>query len=69
MSISPKVYVPVLVAIVVGIALALITGDSTFLATVPISLVAGGAGAAAPPAPLVTHEEVTALSRQNQRRH
>jgi hypothetical protein len=64
MKISPKVYVPVGVAIVVGIALAIITGDTTFLSTVPISLVAGGAGVAVNPAPGVTQKAVQGVSER-----
>jgi hypothetical protein len=65
-EISPKVYVPVAVAVLAGVALYLLTGDKTFLISVLVSLAAGGAGVAAKPAPGVTQKEVAALSRVRQ---
>lgn len=62
--ISPKVYVPVLVAILAAIALYLLTGDKSFLITILLSLAAGGTGVAVKPAPEVTQEEVNQLSRR-----
>jgi hypothetical protein len=62
--ISPKVYVPVLVAILAAIALFLLTGDKSFLITILLSLAAGGTGVAVKPAPEVTQEEVNQLSRR-----
>lgn len=62
MKISPKIWLPAVIAIIVGIALALITGDTTFLSTVPISLVAGGAGVAVSPAPGVTQKAIQGVS-------
>jgi hypothetical protein len=61
--ISPKVYLPVLVSIVAAIALAVITGDKTYLVSILIGLVAGGTGVAAPPAPGVRQSDVQRLSQ------
>lgn len=63
-EISPKVYIPVGIAILAGIALYLLTGDKTYLISILISLGAGGAGVAAKPAPGVTQKQVVALARQ-----
>jgi hypothetical protein len=65
-ELSPKVYVPMVFAIIAGIALWLLTGDKTFLISILVSLAAGGAGVAAKPAPGVTQKEVAALSRVRQ---
>ncbi len=62
-ELSPKVYVPVVVAVVAAVALWLLTGDKTFLASVLVTLAAGGAGVAAKPAPGVTQKEVMQLSK------
>lgn len=65
MNLSPKVYVPVALAVVASIALKLLTGDDSYLVGLLVSLVAGGAGAVAPPAPAVRQDEVARLSRRN----
>ncbi len=62
MNISPKVYLPVLAALLAAIALYLVTGDKTYLVTILISLTAGGVGVAAPPAPYVKQAEVARIS-------
>lgn len=63
-EISPKVYIPVLVAVVAAVALYLLTGDKTYLVAVLLSLAGGGAGIAAKPAPEVTQAEINELSRK-----
>jgi hypothetical protein len=64
-SISPKVYVPVLISVAAAVALYLLTGDKTFLVAVLLSLAGGGAGIAVKPAPGVTQKEVMRLSKTN----
>lgn len=64
-EISPKVYVPVLIAVVAAVALYLLTGDKTYLVAVLLSLVGGGAGIAVKPAPGVTQKEVNRLAKAN----
>ncbi len=64
MTISPKVYIPVLVGTIAAFALFLLTGDKTYLAAILLSVAAGGTGVAAKPAPEVTQEEVEELSRR-----
>lgn len=66
-ELSPKVYVPVIFAVLAAVALWLLTGDKTFLVSILVSLAAGGAGVAARPAPLLTQREVNAASRKKQR--
>lgn len=61
--ISPKVLAPIALSIVAAVALYLLTGDPTYLVTILIGLAAGGAGAAAPPAPGVTQRDVSDLSQ------
>jgi len=60
--ISAKVYVPVIIGILASIALFLLTGDKSFLVTILLSLVAGGGGVVAKPAPEVSQAEVEDLS-------
>jgi hypothetical protein len=67
-SISPKVYLPVAIAVAASIALKLLTGDDTYLVGLLISLVAGGAGAAAPPAPGVSQADVARLAQRKRGR-
>jgi len=62
--ISPKVYIPVLVAVAAALAIFLLTGDKSYLVTILLSLAAGGAGVAVKPAPEVTQDEVNKLSER-----
>jgi hypothetical protein len=66
MNISPKVYVPTVLAILAGLALWLITGDETALIVSLTGLTTGGVAAVAPPAPGVKHSEVAAIARKRQ---
>jgi hypothetical protein len=66
-ELSPKVYIPVLLAVVAAVALWLLTGDKTFLVSILVTLAAGGAGVAAKPAPEVSQAEVNDLSRKRVR--
>ena len=68
MNISPKVYMPTLIAVIAGLLLWLITGDKTALIVTLTGLVGGGIGAAAPPAPRVRQREVDSLSRRADKR-
>lgn len=61
-ELSPKVYVPVVFAVLAAVALWLLTGDKTFLVSILVTLAAGGAGVAARPAPGITQEDVMNLS-------
>jgi hypothetical protein len=63
-SISPKVWVPTVAAILAGVLLWLITGDKTALIVSLTGLAGGGIGAAAPPAPRVSQAEVASLARR-----
>jgi hypothetical protein len=68
-TISPKVYLPTLIAVVAGIVLWLITGDKTALIVCLTGLAGGGIGAVAPPAPKVSMSaDVIPLSRKRRRR-
>lgn len=67
-SISPKVLIPVAIAVIASIVLKLLTGDDSYLIGLLVSLVAGGAGAAAPPAPGVSQAEVARLARRKRQR-
>jgi hypothetical protein len=67
-NLSPKVYVPVALAVVASIALKLLTGDDSYLIGLLVSVVAGGAGAAAPPAFGVSQAEVVRLARRKRQR-
>lgn len=49
MPLSPKVYLPALVQIIAGVALALIFQDQSFLLITLTGLATGGIGGAAPP--------------------
>jgi predicted MFS family arabinose efflux permease len=62
--ISPKVYIPLVFAIVAAFVIFLWTGDNSYLVAILVSLAAGGAGVAAKPAPQVSQREVNDLSRQ-----
>jgi hypothetical protein len=62
-KISPKVYLPTLIAVVAGLLLWLITGDKTALIVCLTGLAGGGIGAAAPPAPGVKQRQVAELAR------
>lgn len=66
-ELSPKVYVPVLIAVAAAAALYLLTGDKTYLVAVLLSLAGGGAGIAVKPAPEVTQAEINQLSRKRVR--
>lgn len=67
MNISPKVYIPTLIAVVAGALLALITGDKSFLIVTLTGIVTGGTAAVAPPALGVKQAEVAALAEDRQR--
>lgn len=60
MKLSPKVYIPTILALAACLALKLLTGDDTYLVAALISLAAGGTGAVAPPTqtPGVTQADV-----------
>lgn len=62
-EIKPPVLIQTSLIIVAAIALALITGDKTYLVGILIGLATGGAGAVAPPLPGVdiTTDEATQL--------
>jgi hypothetical protein len=60
-ELSPKVYVPVIFAVLAAVALWLLTGDKSFLVSILVTLAAGGAGVAAKPAPLLTQREVSVI--------
>jgi hypothetical protein len=64
MNISPKVYVPTLIAVLAGALLWLVTGDKTALIVSLTGLTTGGLAAAAPPAPGVRHTEVAAIAKR-----
>lgn len=63
-SLSPKVLAPVVFLVVVCAALALLTGDQSYLIAVLLSLAGGGIGLAAPPAGGLTQVEVDALAER-----
>lgn len=67
MNLSPKVYVPTLIAVLAGALLWLITGDKTALIVSLTGLTTGGLAAAAPPAIGVRQKQVTQLARRNRR--
>lgn len=62
--ISPKVYVPLAIALVAAVLLFLLTGDKSYLIALLVSLAAGGAGVAVKPAQGVSQREVSELSRR-----
>lgn len=64
MNISPKVYIPLAISLLAALLLFLLTGDKSFLVMIALSLVTGGAGVAAKPAPEVTQLEVQRLSER-----
>lgn len=64
MSISPKVYLPVLISIAAAVALKVLTGDDTYLIGILVALVAGGGGALAPPAKGVWQSDVQRLAER-----
>jgi hypothetical protein len=49
MSLSPKVLLPVVLGVIAAAALALITGDESYLVALLIPLAGGAAGYIAPP--------------------
>jgi hypothetical protein len=63
-NLSPKVYVPTLIALVAGLILWALTGDNSALIVSLTGLVGGGIGAAAPPAPGVKQHHVARLARR-----
>lgn len=65
-ELSPKVYVPIIFAVLAAVALWLLTGDKTFLVTILVSLAAGGTGIAVKPARGVTQKEVQRLSARRE---
>ena len=62
--ISPKVLVPAVIQVLAGLALYLITGDSTALIVTLTGLATAGLGAIAPPATGVKMLEVEELQRR-----
>lgn len=62
--ISPKVILPLAISLIAALLLFLLTGDKSFLVMIALSLVGGGAGIAARPAPEVTQRQVNQLSRR-----
>ena len=68
MTFSPKVYVPVAIAITASVALKLLTGDDTYLVGILVGLVAGGGGVVAPPAFGVKQSQVARLAERVNRR-
>lgn len=62
-NISPKAIVAFLLPFVAALILFLITGDSTYLVGLLLAVVAGGGAIVAPPAPGVTHKDVTDLAQ------
>lgn len=67
-SISPKVYLPVVIGLGAALALWLLTGNDAYLVGVLVSLTGGAAGYSADPAPRVTQAEVNRISRSRQPR-
>lgn len=67
MNISPKVLLPALLSLLAAVALYLLTGDDTYLVMILLSLVGGGIGIAAPPAPGVSQAEVTRLAAKKRK--
>lgn len=68
MDLSPKAYVPALIAVLVGVALWFITGDKSALIITLTGLAGGGIAAIAPPAPGVKQADVEALAIRKRRR-
>lgn len=67
MNISPKVYVPTIIAVLAGALLWLITGDKTALIVSLTGLTTGGVAAVAPPAPGVKQSQVRHLTGRKPR--
>lgn len=57
-SISPKVLVPLAIAVAAAVALKFLTGDDTYLVGILVALVAAGGGVIAKPAPEVTMRDI-----------
>lgn len=64
-SISPKLLGPVVFLILVCAALALLTGDKSYLVSLLLVIAGGGLGFKLPPAGGVTQIEVDALAERN----
>lgn len=63
MTISPKVYAPLVVALLASTALYFLTGDESFLVAILLQLIAGGVGVAVAPAPGVDQVDIDDVSQ------
>lgn len=62
MNISRRAIPPVLIALVAAIALAILTGDTSYLLIILLGIVQSGGVMATAPAPGLTQEDVAALA-------